>query len=64
MRTEAAGRFRAFGLLEVLVLDSGTKSHFEVLVDDMLVVADLEVLDDVLEDRLARAFWISSLYLG
>ena len=41
-------------MLEALVLDSDTKSHLEVLIDDMFVVADIEVLHDVLEDHLAR----------
>src|SRR6218665_1174860 len=52
--TEAAGRAGALGLLEGVAFDSVAQRHLQVLIDDVFVVADLEVLQDILEDGLSR----------
>ena len=53
-QTEASRRSLSLALLQGVVLHSGAQGHLQVLVDDLLVLADVVVLHDVLEDGLAR----------
>merc|ERR1712170_255336 len=50
---EAAGSSSSLGLFQGTILHTSTESHLQMLVDDALIFANIEVLGDVLEDGLA-----------
>src|SRR2546425_957279 len=52
--TEATRRARTFRLLQRRILHASTQSYLQMRIDYVLVVADAEVLHDILQNSLSR----------